>query len=148
MSNANRLIMDKKTVLTPFVLIALFVCTSYTPIEHGYYAQLLPGSSKKFVFQIVPDKTYTHVVAYFNFYSSDNKRVGQKAYSITDDKDKTVQKDKCTTKVFKFSFDKSVSRVTIDHVNEGETLDKDDKPSTGGKKINLAATAKALAPID
>jgi hypothetical protein len=140
--------MSKNMICSSIAFIVLLICTSSAPVEHGYYAQLVPGSSKKFVFQMVPDKTYTHVVAYMNFYSSDNKRVGQKAYSITDEKDKTVPKDKCTTRIFKFSFDKSVSRVTVDHVNEGETLDKDEKPSKVGKKINLSQSDKALAPID
>lgn len=139
--------MKKINMLTPIAVLLFILNCSFAPVQHGYYAQLFPGSNKKFVLQIVPDKTYTHVVAHVNFYSSDNKRVGQKAYAITDDKDKTIQKDKVTSKTFKFSFDKNVARVTIDHINEGETLDKDEK-GTGGKKINLPASEKPLAPID
>lgn len=139
--------MKRIKMLTPIAAIIIILNCSFAPLQHGYYAQLIPGSSKKFVVQIVPDKTYTHVVAHVNFYSSDNKRVAQKAYAITDDKDKTLQKDKVTSKTFKFSFDKNVARVTIDHINEGETLDKDEK-GTGGKKLNLHASEKPLAPID
>ena len=120
--------------------------SSFAPAEHGVYAGLVPGSNKKFVFQIVPDKTYEHVVAHINFYSADNKRVGQKAYSITDDKDKYVRKDVCTSKIFKFDFDKEVKRVAIDYVNTGEVLDKDGAPK--GTKIKLPVVTKALADIE
>lgn len=125
-------------------LILLSICTSFTPVEHGIYAQLLPGSGKKFVVQISPDKTYSNVVVHVNFYSANNKRVGQKAYSLSDDKDKYVRKDKVTSKVFKYTFD-DVSRVKIDYVNENEILSGDE--SKGGTKLNLAVVDHALEPV-
>lgn len=126
-------------------LILFTLSTSFAPVEHGVYVQLAPGSSKKIIIQIVPDKTYPNVVAHINFYSSNNKRVGQKAYSLSDDKDKYVRKDVCTSRVYKFSFDEAVTRVTIDHVNEGEILDKADAKGT---KINLPISGSALGPIE
>lgn len=135
--------------LNPFTLLlflAVFASSSsFAPAEHGMYAALVPGSSKKFVFQIVPDKTYEHVVAHINFYSSDNKRVGQKAYEITDDKEKYARKDVVTSKVFKFDFDKEVKRVAIDYVNTGEILDKEGAPK--GTKIGLKVVGKALGEV-
>ena len=126
-------------------LILFMLSASFAPVEHGVYVQLAPGSSKKIVIQIVPDKTYPNVVAHINFYSANNKRVAQKAYSLSDDKDKYVRKDVCTSRVYKFSFDEAVTRVTIDHVNEGEILDKADAKGT---KINLPISASALGPIE
>ena len=107
--------------------------------------QLHPDNDKKIVVQIVPDKTYSNVVAYINFYSADNKRVAQKAYSLSDEKEKYIRKDQVTQREFKFSFDKKVARVTIDHVNEGEVLDE----SSGkkGVKINLPVLDHSLASV-
>ena len=128
-----------------FFLAVFASSSSFAPAEHGMYAGLVPGSSNKFVFQIVPDKTYEHVVAHINFYSSDNKRVGQKAYAITDDREKYVRKDVVTSKVFKFDFDKEVKRVAIDFVNTGEILDKEGSPK--GTKIGLKVVTKALGEV-
>lgn len=137
--------MRKITVSTlAFVLVA--ICFSFTTAEHGVYVQLHPGSSKKIVIQILPDKTYADVVAYINFYSDDNKRVGQQAFSLSEDKDRYVRKGKCTTRIFKFSFDKSVARVTIDHVNEGDT--SVGKSNGTGTKLNLPISKQALEPIE
>jgi len=128
-------------------LILLSISSSFAPVEHGIYVQLHPGSNKKIIVQIVPDKTYPNVVAYINFYSANNKRVGQKAYSLSDDKDKYVRKDICTTRVFKFSFDETATRVTIDHVNEGELLGEENSASKG-TKLNLPISSSALEPIE
>jgi len=125
-------------------LVMLAVSPSFAPVQHGVHVELLPGSNKKIAIQIVPDKTYTNVVAHINFYSSDNKRVGQEAYNLSDD-DKHVRKDVCTTRVFKFSFDKTVTRVTIDHVNEGEIIGDN---NAKGKKLNLPVSSAALGPIE
>ena len=130
--------------LTSLMLVSLI--SAFAPTEHGVYVQLHPDNNKKIAIQIVPDKTYVNVVAYVNFYAANNKRVAQKAYSLSDDKDKYVRKGICTTREFKFSFDEAVKRVTIDHVNEGESLDKDGK-GTGGTKINLPVSETALGPI-
>ena len=140
--------MKKYIPLNLLTALILFTFTaSFAPVEHGVYVQLAPGSSKKIVIQIVPDKTYPNVVAYINFYSANNKRVAQKAYSLSDDKDKYVRKDICTSRVYKFSFDEAVTRVTIDHVNEGEILDKADGDAKG-TKLNLPISASALGPIE
>ncbi|HZI23575.1 MAG TPA: hypothetical protein VFD46_00775 [Chryseolinea sp.] len=114
-------------------------------VEQGIYVQLHPDNDKKFVLQIVPDKTYANVVAYINFYSADNKRIAQKAYSLSDEKDKYIRKGQVTHREFKFSFDKKVTRVTVDHVNEDEVLDN----SSGkkGVKINLPVLNHSLASI-
>lgn len=137
--------MKKVKSLTPICsFLALIFMVSLAPVEHGVYVQLHPDNSKKIIVQIVPDKTYADVVAYINFYSADNKRVAQKAYSLSDEKDKYIRKDKCTNRVFKFSFDKTVIRVTIDHVNEGEVLGEDAK----GTKIHLPVSKQALGPIE
>jgi hypothetical protein len=96
---------------------------------------------------MVPDKTYEKVVAYVNFYSADNKRIAQKAYSITDEKDKYVRKGVCTTREFKFSMDGEVARVKIDHVNEGEIL-KGENGDNSGKKISLPIASAPLEAID
>jgi len=134
--------------INPLNLLAAFVmlagATSFTPVQHGVHVELLQGNNKKIAIQIVPDKTYTNVVAHINFYSSDNKRVAQEAYNLSDD-DKHVRKDVCTTRVFKFSFDKTVTRVTIDHVNEGEIIGDN---NAKGKKLNLPVSSSALGPID
>jgi hypothetical protein len=127
------------------VVLLLSITFSFATVEHGIYVQLHPGNDKKIVVQIVPDKTYSNVVAYINFYSSDNKRVGQKAYSLSDDKDKYIRKDQVTQREFKFSFDKKVARVTIDHVNEGEVLDENSGKK--GVKINLPVLDHSLATI-
>lgn len=127
--------------------IFLVVSSSFSPVQYGTYVQLTPGNNKKIVFQIIPDKTYANVVAHINFYSADNKRVGQKAFSITEGKDKYIRKNECTNKVFKFSFDKAVARVTIDHINEGEILDPADKASAG-TRINLPVSKDPLGPIE
>lgn len=128
-------------------VVLLIIGSSFAPVEYGVYVQLHPYNSKKIVVQIVPDKTYANVVAYINFYSADNKRVAQKAYSLSDDKDKYIRKDQCTNRVFKFSFDKVVTRVTIDHVNEGEVLDKGNGGAKG-TKLNLPVSDSALGPIE
>jgi hypothetical protein len=128
------------------VMLLPIVSFSFSIVEQGIYVQLHPENDKKFVLQIVPDKTYSNVVAYINFYSADNKRVAQKAYSLSDDKDKYIRKGQVTHREFKFSFDKKVTRVTVDHVNEGEVLDN----SSGGKKgvkINLPVLNHSLASI-
>jgi len=138
--------MKKLSPLHCFVLVLLLSFSfSFAPVEHGIYVQLHPDNDKKIVVQIVPDKTYSNVVAYINFYSADNKRVAQKAYSLSDDKEKYIRKDQVTHREFKFSFDKKVARVTIDHVNEGEVLDE----SSGkkGVKINLPVLDHSLATI-
>jgi len=129
-------------------MLALVVgSSSFAPVKHGVYAHLQDGSNKKFVIQIVPDKTYSNVVAYINFYSASNKRVAQKAYSMSNDKDKYVNKDQCNSQVFKFSFDETVTRVTVDHVNENETL-RGDEVSTKGNKISLPVSAGELCTAD
>ena len=138
--------MKKVSPLHCFILVLLLSFSfSCAPVEHGSYVQLHPDNDKKIIVQIVPDKTYSNVVAYINFYSSDNKRVAQKAYSLSDDKEKYIRKDQVTHREFKFSFDKKVTRVTIDHVNEGEVLDE----SSGkkGVKINLPVLDHSLASI-
>ena len=138
--------MKKLSPLHCFILVLLLSFSfSFAPVEHGIYVQLHPDNDKKIVVQIVPDKTYSNVVAYINFYSADNKRVAQKAYSLSDDKEKYIRKDQVTHREFKFSFDKKVTRVTIDHVNEGEVLDE----SSGkkGVKINLPVLDHSLASI-
>lgn len=126
-----------------FSVSAVAICFSFSAVEHGVYVQLHPNNDKKIVVQIVPDKTYANVVAYINFYSADNKRVAQKAYNLSD-KDKYIRKDQVTEREFKFSFDKKVTRVTIDHVNENEVLDSSEKK---GAKINLPVSDHALAKI-
>ncbi|HTE33312.1 MAG TPA: hypothetical protein VK666_23185 [Chryseolinea sp.] len=140
--------MKKQQPANWFITVTLLcIVSSFAPVEHGIYVQLQPGSIKKVVIQIVPDKTYEHVVAHLNFYGANNKRVGQKAFSLTDEKDKYIQKDKCTTKTFKFSFDQTVTRVTIDHVSQGETL-KGDDIVTKGTKLNLPTSTSALGPVE
>ena len=136
----------KKITVATLLFVFGSICFSFTPASHGVYIQLHPGSNKKIVIQILPDKTYADVVAYVNFYSADNKRVAQQAFDLSDEKEKYVRKDKCTTRVFKFSFDKPVARVTIDHINEGDTADADDK--TKGKKLNLPISSNPLGPIE
>lgn len=130
------------------VLLALVTlsmgASSFMQSITGMYASLQPSSNKRFVFQMVPDKTYEKVVAYINFYGADNKRIAQKAYQITDDKEKYVRKGVCATRVFKFSFNGEVTRVKIDHVNEGEVLKGDDGDNSG-KKIQLSI---ASAPLE
>jgi len=138
--------MKKLSPLHCFIPVLLLSFSfSFAPVEHGIYVQLHPDNDKKIIVQIVPDKTYSNVVAYINFYSSDNKRVAQKAYSLSDDKEKYIRKDQVTHREFKFSFDKKVTRVTIDNVNEGEVLDE----SSGkkGVKINLPVLDHSLASI-
>ena len=131
----------KSIIQSVILLLAITVGgTSFAPVEHGIYAHLQEGSSKKFIIQIVPDKTYADVVAHINFYSASNKRVAQKSYSMSD-KDKYVKKDQCNSRVFKFSFDEAVTRVSIDHVNENEILDD---ANSKGKKITLVVSDKEL----
>jgi len=129
------------------VLLAMTIGASPLTPTPGIYAQLQPSSHKRFVFQMIPDKTYEKVVAYINFYSADNKRIAQKAYSITDEKEKYVRKGVCATRVFKFDFDGEVARVKIDHVNEGETLTGENGDNSG-KKIGLPVATTPLEPID
>lgn len=141
--------MKKVTALN--VLVVLAMVTILTPSvaqqsTPGMYAQV-QSNHKRFVFQMLPDKTYEKVVAYVSFYGKDNKRIAQKAYSITDEKEKYVRKGVCTTRVFKMSVDGDVARVKIDHVNEGETL-KDDKGDNSGKKIALPVSTAPLGPVD
>ena len=138
--------MKKLSPLHWFIAVLLLSITfSFATVEHGIYVQLHPDNDKKIVVQIVPDKTYSNVVAYINFYSADNKRVAQKAYSLSDDKDKYIRKDQVTHREFKFSFDKKVARVTIDHVTEGEVLK--DNSGKKGLKINLPVLDHSLASI-
>ena len=140
----------KKVTLYSVLLILVTLsmgASSFMQSTTGMYAELQPSSHKRFVFQMVPDKTYEKVVAYVNFYGADNKRIAQKAYPITDDKEKYVRKGVCATRVFKFSFDGDVARVKIDHVNEGEVL-KDDKGDNSGRKIGLSIASAPLEPID
>lgn len=137
--------MATKTTSVLILLIGM-ICLSFTPEKHGVYVQLLPGNNKKIVIQILPDKTYEKVVAYVNFYSADNKRVAQKAFDLSDEKEKYIRKDKCTSRIFKFNFDKAVARVTIDHVNEGDTADETDEIK--GKKLNLPVVSNPLGPIE
>jgi len=127
------------------LLLLPIVSFSFSIVEQGIYVQLHPDNDKKFVLQIVPDKTYSNVVAYINFYSADNKRIAQKGYSLSNDKDKYIRKGQVTHREFKFSFDKKVTRVTVDHVNEDEVLDN----SSGkkGVKINLPVLDHSLASI-
>jgi hypothetical protein len=136
--------MKKIKYLSLILVLAVFTLTAFAPVEHGVHVALL--KNKKIVIQIVPDKTYENVVAYINFYSKDNKRVAQKAYSLSDGNDKYVRKDVVTNRAFKFSFDEDVTRVTIDHVNEGEELDKEG--GAKGKKLNLPISKTALGPVE
>lgn len=139
-----------KKVTLYCVLVALaslsMGASSSTPENPGVFAQLQPSNHKRLVFQMVPDKTYENVVVYLNFYGSDNKRVAQRAFSVTDDKEKYVRKGVCATRVFKFSFDSDVARVKIDHVNEHETL-KGEEGDNSGKRINLPVSSAPLEPI-
>lgn len=132
---------------TPLYLLSaillLFMSSFSSPIDHGVYTQLV--GNKKFVIQISPDKTYSNVVVHVNFYSANNKRVGQKAYSLSDGKDKYIRKDVITSKTFKFDFD-DVSRVKIDHINENEILAEDGE-SKSGTKLNLQVRDTALEDI-
>lgn len=132
----------KRIHLLSCLVLLLLCATAFAPVEHGVHVALL--KNKKIVIQIVPDKTYENVVVHVNFYSKDNKRVGQQAYSLSD-KDKYVRKDQVTNIVFKFSFD-DVARVTIDYVNEGEELDKNG--GAKGKKLNLPISKTPLGPIE
>ena len=132
----------KEILLLPLLFFLLAIGNAFTVAEHGVHVALL--KNKKIVIQIVPDKTYENVVVHVNFYSKDNKRVGQQAYSLSD-KDKYVRKDQITNRVFKFSFD-DVARVTIDYVNEGEELDKEG--GAKGKKLILPISKTALGPIE
>lgn len=127
------------------VMLLPIIGFSFSAVEQGIYVQLHPENDKKFVLQIVPDKTYSNVVAYINFYSADNKRIAQKAFSLSDDKDKYIRKGQVTHREFKFSFDKKVTRVTVDHVNEGEVLDNGREKK--GVKINLPVLNHSLAAI-
>ena len=140
----------KKVTLFYVIMVSAvlaLVITVDAQTEIGMYAQLQPSSSKRFVFQMVPGKTYEKVVAYVNFYGADNKRVAQRAYAITDDKDKYVRKGVCTTRVFKFSVPGDVARVKIDHVNEGEIL-KGEEGDNAGKKIDLPIAKGPLESLD
>lgn len=137
--------MTKRTI-SALVLFLGVICSSFTPEKYGVYVQLLPGNNKKIVIQILPDKTYSNVVAYVNFYSADNKRVAQKAFDLSDEKEKYIRKDKCTSRVFKFSFDKPVARVTIDHINESDSAD--DTDGVKGRKLNLPVSSNPLSPIE
>jgi len=132
----------KNLLLLPLLFFLLAIGNAFTSVEHGVHVALL--KSKKIAIQIVPDKTYENVVVHVNFYSKDNKRVGQQAYSLSD-KDKYVRKDQVTNRVFKFSFD-DVARVTIDYVNEGEELDKEG--GAKGKKLILPVSKTPLGPIE
>ncbi|HMG90553.1 MAG TPA: hypothetical protein VK589_10840 [Chryseolinea sp.] len=134
----------KKVYSLLCLAVLLIINTALAPVEHGVHVALL--KNKKIVIQIVPDKTYENVVAYINFYSKDNKRVAQKAYSLSNGNDKHVRKDVVTNRTFKFSFDEDVTRVTIDHVNEGEELDKEG--GAKGKKLNLPISKTALGPVE
>ena len=134
----------KKTLFSLCFGVLMFLSAALAPVEHGVHVALL--KNKKIVIQIVPDKTYENVVAYINFYSKDNKRVAQKAYSLSEGNDKYVRKDVVTNRVFKFSFDDDVTRVTIDHVNEGEELGKEG--GAKGKKLNLPISKTALGPVE
>jgi hypothetical protein len=136
----------RKITVSTLVFVLGFICFSFTTELHGVYVQLHPSSNKKIVLQIMPDKTYADVVAYVNFYSADNKRVAQQAFDLADSKEKYIRKGTCTTRVFKFSFDKPVTRVTIDHVNENDTADANDKIS--GKKLNIPMSTSPLGPIE
>jgi hypothetical protein len=140
----------KKVTLFCVIIVAAIVTmvnTADAQTEIGMYAQLQASSSKRFVFQMVPGKTYEKVVAYVNFYGADNKRIAQKAYSVTDEKDKYVRKGVCTTRVFKFAVPGDVARVKIDHVNEGEIL-KGEEGDNAGKKINLPIAKVPLESLD
>ncbi len=140
--------MKKLNLLTWLTALSLLTMgSSFAPVEHGVYVQLHPDNNKKIVIQIVPDKTYSNVVAYINFYSANNKRVAQKAYSLSDQKEKYIRKDQCTNRVFKFSFDETVTRVKIDHVNEGEELGKE-STMTKGTPLKLPVSETALGPIE
>ncbi|HKZ37280.1 MAG TPA: hypothetical protein VJ184_06510 [Chryseolinea sp.] len=140
--------MKKLNLLTWLTALSLLtISSSFAPVEHGVYVQLHPDNNKKIVIQIVPDKTYSNVVAYINFYSANNKRVAQKAYSLSDGKEKYIRKDQCTNRVFKFSFDETVTRVKIDHVSEGEVLGKE-SASSKGAHLNLPISESALGPIE
>ena len=140
--------MKKLSLLTWLAaLVLLTIGSSFAPMEHGVYVQLHPDNNKKIIIQIVPDKTYSNVVAYINFYSANNKRVAQKAYSLSDDKEKYIRKDQCTNRVFKFSFDETVTRVKIDHVNEGEVLGKESNAGKG-TKMNMPISERALGPVE
>lgn len=131
-----------KKILLSCIAVVLISSSAFAPIEHGVHVELL--KNKKVAIQIVPDKTYENVVVHVNFYSKDNKRVGQEAYSLSD-KDKYVRKDVVTNRVFKFSFD-NVDRVAVEYVNEGEELGKEG--GAKGKKLNIAVSKKALGPIE
>lgn len=138
--------MKKVTLYTVLVvLVAMSMGASSFAPTPGMYAQL-QSNHKRFVFQMVPDKTYENVVAYINFYSTDNKRIAQKAYSITDEKEKYARKGICTTREFQFSFDAEVARVKIDHVNEGEILNGE-SGNNSGKKIALPMATAPLEPL-
>ena len=133
--------MEKTRYISLAIILSAFTLIALAPIDHGVHVALL--KNKKIVIQIVPDKTYENVVVHVNFYSKDNKRVGQEAYSLSD-KDKYVRKDVVTNRVFKFSFD-DVSRVTVDYVNEGEELKEG---GAKGKKLNLPISKTALGPVE
>jgi hypothetical protein len=137
--------MKKISLVISLALALITIGSAFAPVEYGVYVQLHPDNNKKIVVQIVPDKTYSNVVAHVNFYAANNKRVAQKAFSLSDDKDQYTRKGQCTSRVFKFSFDETVTRVTIDHVNEGEVLGKE----SAGKvvKLNLPVAKSALGPI-
>ena len=143
----NNLAMKKVTLYSVLIVLAAVSigASTFTPTT-GVFAQLDPSNHKKVVIQMVPDKTYEKVVVYVNFYSKDNKRLAQKAYSVSDEKDKYVRKGVCTTRVFKYSVDGDVSRVKIDHVNEGEVLKNEDGDNSG-KKIAIPVASAPLEPI-
>lgn len=148
----NYINIDTMKKVTPLSVVLVLVMTfsisaspavAQTPT--GMYAEV-QSNHKRFIIQIVPDKTYEKVVAYVNFYGKDNKRIAQRAYSITDEKEKYMRKGVCATRVFKISVDGDVARVKIDHVNEGEIL-KDENGDNSGKKIALPVASAPLEPI-
>lgn len=114
------------------------------------YVGLIPGDSSKIRFQIKPDKNYTNVVAYINFYSTTNEllsyRGGDRIY-ITDNQNKWIKKNKITEKIIPHRYT-NVGSVKLDRLGE-EIQSSDERADDLGsiKTIRFNTAARPLKPL-
>src|SRR5688572_14282659 len=132
-----------------FILSVLY--SPYLYSQSTSYVQLYPGDNDKFIFQILPDKNYTDVKAFINFYSSANQVIGKEIqYWITNDETRpNLKKGEIVSIIFIHGM-KNVKNVKLQYVREKMlygAADKFESPN-GDTNEEMEGTAVGVSISD
>ena len=122
--------MKKSIMVFSLTLILCCISTSYVMSQTKSYVQLYPGDNKKIIFQILPDQNYSDVNAYIQLCSTDGTVKKIVVYEVTNEEDKYILKDVCTSRIFSHNV-RNIAYAKLDHVTQNETRGKADDAKKG-----------------